>query len=156
MDGAIVRSGVKITPESLEGNRRLRAIVRAGVGTDNIDKDAATRLGIVVMNTPAGNTLSTAEHAIALMLALSRSIAPAYQSLIGGKWDRKSYMGTQLADKTLGVVGMGRIGREVALRALAFRMRVLVYEPFLTDEQAHKMGIERVESSRRCCPKSIT
>lgn len=153
VDGAIVRSGVKITAESLEGNRRLRAIVRAGVGTDNIDKDAATRLGIVVMNTPAGNTLSTAEHAFALMLALSRSIAPAYQSLINGKWDRKSYMGTQLADKTLGIVGLGRIGREVALRALAFRMRVIAYDPFLTDEQANKLGIERVDTIPQLFPK---
>src|SRR5690606_36978476 len=105
-DGAICRSGVKITADALEGNRRLRAIVRAGVGTDNIDKSAATRQGIIVMNTPAGNTLSTAEHAFALMLALSRNIAPAYQSLLEGRWDRKSYMGSQLADKTLGVIGL--------------------------------------------------
>jgi D-3-phosphoglycerate dehydrogenase / 2-oxoglutarate reductase len=152
-DGVIVRSGVKITAESLEGNRRLRAIVRAGVGTDNIDKEAATRLGIVVMNTPAGNTLSTAEHAFALILALSRSISPAYQSLCSGKWDRKSYMGTQLADKTLGVVGMGRIGREVAVRGLAFQMRVLAYDPFLTDEQATKLGVERVENVADMFPK---
>jgi D-3-phosphoglycerate dehydrogenase / 2-oxoglutarate reductase len=142
-DGAIVRSGVKITAESLEGNKRLRAIVRAGVGTDNIDKNAATRLGIVVMNTPAGNTLSTAEHAFALMLALSRSIAPAYHSLCAGKWDRKSFMGAQLADKTLGVIGMGRIGREVALRGLAFGMRVIAFDPFLSDEAALKMGVEK-------------
>lgn len=152
-DGVIIRSGVKITAESLEGNKRLKAIVRAGVGTDNIDKEAATRLGIVVMNTPAGNTLSTAEHAFALMLALSRSVAPAYQSLINGKWDRKSYMGTQLADKTLGVVGLGRIGREVALRGLAFRMRVLAYDPFLTDDQAAKLGVERVETVSEMLPK---
>ena len=142
-DGAIVRSGVKITAESLEGNKRLRAIVRAGVGTDNIDKNAATRLGIVVMNTPAGNTLSTAEHAFALMLGLSRSIAPAYQSLCNGKWDRKLFMGAQLADKTLGVIGMGRIGREVALRGLAFGMRVIAFDPFLSDEAASKMNIEK-------------
>src|SRR6056297_855681 len=114
-DGAIVRSGVKITAEALAGNRRLKAIVRAGVGTDNIDKVAATRLGIVVMNTPTGNTVSTAEHAFALMLALSRNIAPAHESLAAGRWDRKAYMGTQVADKTLGIVGMGRIGREVAM-----------------------------------------
>ncbi|MCA9132848.1 MAG: phosphoglycerate dehydrogenase [Planctomycetales bacterium] len=152
-DGIIIRSGVKITAESLEGNRRLKAIVRAGVGTDNIDKEAATRLGIVVMNTPAGNTLSTAEHAFALMLALSRSVAPAYQSLCNGKWDRKSYMGTQLADKTLGVVGLGRIGREVALRGLAFGMRILAYDPFLSDEQATKLGIERVETVAEMLPK---
>lgn len=152
-DGVIIRSGVKITPESLEGNKRLRAIVRAGVGTDNIDKEAATRLGIVVMNTPAGNTLSTAEHAFALMLALSRSVAPAYQSLCEKKWDRKLYMGSQLADKTLGVIGFGRIGREVAVRGLAFRMRVIAYDPFLSDEQAAKLGVERVETVAEMLPK---
>ena len=106
-DGAVCRSGVKITAESLEGNRRLKAIVRAGVGTDNIDKAAATRLGIVVMNTPTGNTLSTAEHAFTLMLALSRNVAAAHQSLVEGRWDRNAYMGSQLADKTLGIVGFG-------------------------------------------------
>mgnify|MGYP000856244470 CR=1 FL=1 len=113
-DGAVCRSGVKITAEAMEGNRRLKAIVRAGVGTDNIDKVAATRHGIVVMNTPAGNTLSTAEHTFALMLGLSRNIAAAHQSLQAGRWDRKQYMGTQLADKTLGIIGLGRIGQEVA------------------------------------------
>lgn len=152
-DGAIVRSGVKITAESLAGNHRLKAIVRAGVGTDNIDKVAATRLGIVVMNTPTGNTVSTAEHAFALMLALSRSIAPAHQSLCEGRWDRKAYMGTQLADKTLGIVGMGRIGREVALRALAFQMRVIGYDPFLTDDQATKLGIERAATVADLLPR---
>ncbi|MDP7305833.1 MAG: NAD(P)-dependent oxidoreductase, partial [Pirellulaceae bacterium] len=119
-DGAICRSGVRITLDSLEGNRRLKAIVRAGVGTDNIDKPAATRRGIVVMNTPSGNTLSTAEHTFALMMALSRNIAPAHRSLVEGKWNRGAYMGAQLADKTLGIVGLGRIGQEVAKRALAF------------------------------------
>ncbi|MCA9166340.1 MAG: phosphoglycerate dehydrogenase [Planctomycetales bacterium] len=143
-DGAICRSGVKITADVLEGNRRLRAIARAGVGTDNIDKVAATRLGILVMNTPTGNTLSTAEHAFALMLALSRNIAPAYQSLIEGRWDRSAYTGTQLADKTLGVVGMGRIGQEVASRAIAFGMRVIGYDPFLSAERAAALGIEPV------------
>jgi len=140
-DGAILRSGVKITPESLEGNTRLRALVRAGVGTDNIDKAASTRRGIVVMNTPAGNTLSTAEHAFALMLALSRNIAAANQSLVEHRWDRKIFMGTQLAGKTLGIVGMGRIGREVATRALAFEMKVVAYDPFLTEEQATALGV---------------
>ena len=145
-DGVIIRSGVKITAESLEGNKRLRAIVRAGVGTDNIDKEASTRLGIVVMNTPSGNTVSTAEQAWALMLALSRNVAPAYQSLCEGRWDRKLYMGTQLADKTLGVVGLGRIGREVATRAQAFGMRVVAFDPFLSDEAARKLEIEKVEA----------
>ncbi|MHB8973676.1 MAG: phosphoglycerate dehydrogenase [Pirellulaceae bacterium] len=145
-DGAVCRSGVKITAESLEGSRRLRAIVRAGVGTDNIDKAAATRHGIVVMNTPTGNTLSTAEHTFALMLGLSRNIAAAHQSLREGRWDRKNYMGTQLADKTLGVVGLGRIGQEVARRAVAFGMRVLGYDPFLSQEQAAKLGVDKVET----------
>jgi D-3-phosphoglycerate dehydrogenase len=153
-DGAIVRSGVKITAESLEGNKRLKAIVRAGVGTDNIDKNAATRLGIVVMNTPAGNTLSTAEHAFALMLAQSRSIAPAHASLLAGKWDRKLFMGAQLADKTLGVIGMGRIGREVATRGLAFGMRIVAFDPFFTDEQAAKLGVERAPTVADLLPKA--
>lgn len=151
-DGAICRSGVTITGASLEGNRRMKAIARAGVGTDNIDKDVATRQGIVVMNTPTGNTLSTAEHTWALMLALSRSVAPAYQTLINGKWDRKSFMGTQLADKTLGVVGLGRIGQEVAKRAQAFQMRVMGFDPFLSDEQAAKLGITRVAKVRDMLP----
>ncbi|GIW94328.1 MAG: D-3-phosphoglycerate dehydrogenase [Pirellulaceae bacterium] len=151
-DGAICRSGVKITADVLEGNRRLKVIVRAGVGTDNIDKTAATRLGIIVMNTPAGNTISTAEHTFALMLAMSRNIAPAYQSLCQGKWDRKSFMGVQLAGKTLGVIGLGRIGQEVAKRAVAFGMRVIGYDPFLTTEQAARLGVERVERVRDLLP----
>src|SRR6266850_6713567 len=152
-DGAICRSGVNISSDVLEGNKRLRAIARAGVGTDNIDKEAATRLGIVVMNTPTGNTLSTAEHAFTLMLALSRRVAEAYHSLLAGKWDRKTFMGTQLADKTLGIVGLGRIGQEVAKRALAFQMRVLGYDPFLSAEQAAKLGITRVENVRDMLPQ---
>ncbi len=152
-DGAIVRSGVKITADALRGNTRLKAIVRAGVGTDNIDKEAATRLGIVVMNTPTGNTVSTAEHAFALMLALSRNIPAAHQSLAEGRWDRKAYMGTQLAEKTLGIVGMGRIGRELAKRALAFEMRVIGYDPFLTDEAAMKLGIERSATVAEMLPR---
>jgi D-3-phosphoglycerate dehydrogenase len=141
-DGAICRSGVKITAEALEGNHRLKAIVRAGVGTDNIDSKAATRLGIVVMNTPAGNTLSTAEHTLAMMLALSRNIAPAYQSLCEHKWDRNKYMGTQLADKTLGIIGLGRIGQAVGVRAKAMQMRVLGYDPFLSSERIAELGFE--------------
>ncbi len=152
-DGAICRSGVKITAESLEGNRRLRAIVRAGVGVDNIDRAAATRAGIVVMNTPAGNTLSTAEHAITLMLALSRNIAPAYQSLIEGRWDRSKYMGAQVAGKTLGVVGLGRIGLAVAMRALALEMCVLGYDPFFSNEKAKELGIESFTTVDEMLPR---
>lgn len=151
-DGAICRSGVKITADVLEGSRRLKAIVRAGVGTDNIDKAAATRAGVVVMNTPAGNTLSTAEHTITLMLALSRNVAPAYQSLIEGRWDRKHYMGTQVAGKTLGIVGLGRIGLAVAHRAQAMEMKVVGYDPFMTRERAQELGIELVETVAAMLP----
>ncbi len=152
-DGAVCRSGVKITADVLEGTRQLKAIVRAGVGTDNIDKAAATRQGIVVMNTPAGNTLSTAEHTFALMLGLSRNIAPAFQSLQAGRWNRSQYMGTQLADKTLGVVGLGRVGQEVARRAVAFGMQVLGYDPFLSPEQAGKLGIDKLDSVAEMLPR---
>ncbi len=152
-DGAICRSGVKITADVLEGNHRLKAIVRAGVGTDNIDSKAATRLGIVVMNTPAGNTLSTAEHTIAMMLALSRNIAPAYQSLIEHKWDRNRYMGTQLASKTLGIVGLGRIGQAVGERAKALQMRVLGFDPFLSTERITELGLEAVPSVAEMLPQ---
>ncbi|HEX4416224.1 MAG TPA: hydroxyacid dehydrogenase, partial [Lacipirellulaceae bacterium] len=152
-DGAICRSGVKITPEALEGNRRLKAIVRAGVGTDNIDKDAATKQGIVVMNTPGGNTLSTAEHTIALLLALSRNIAPAYQSLREGKWDRNKYMGTQVAGKTLGIVGLGRIGVAVAKRARALEMNVIGYDPFMSKDRAKELGIEPVDTVEALLPR---
>lgn len=151
-DGAIVRSGVKITAEALEGNRRLRAIVRAGVGTDNIDKVAATRLGIVVMNTPTGNTVSTAEHALTLMMALARNVAPAYQSLVEGRWERNKYMGTQLADKTLGIVGLGRIGQTIAARARALEMRLMGYDPFLSSERAKELGVQMFASVREMLP----
>ncbi len=152
-EGAICRSGVKITAEALAGNHKLKAIVRAGVGTDNIDKEAATRLGIVVMNTPAGNTLSTAEHTWALMLALSRNVAPAYHSLLEHKWDRNKYMGAQLAEKTLGVIGLGRIGQAVAKRAKAFEMRVIGFDPFLSKDRTAEIGVEPVESIRELLPK---
>lgn len=151
-DGAICRSGVKITAEVLERNHRLKAIVRAGVGTDNIDSKAATRLGIVVMNTPAGNTLSTAEHTIAMMMALSRNIAPAYQSLVEHKWDRNRYMGSQLAEKTLGIIGLGRIGQAVGARAKALQMRVLGFDPFLTSDRISELGFESVANVAEMLP----
>jgi len=152
-DGAVCRSGVKITPESLEGNKRLRAIVRAGVGTDNIDKQAASRLGIVVMNTPTGNTISTAEHAMALMLGLSRNLAPAHASLMAEKWDRKKFKGSQLSGKTLGVVGLGRIGQEVTFRAKAFGMDIVGFDPFLSQERAEELGIRKVNAVKDMLPE---
>ncbi len=141
-DGIIIRSGTTLTAEILDGQERLKVIARAGVGVDNINLDAATRAGILVMNTPAGNTISTAEHTFAMMLALSRNIGPAHASMKSGKWDRKSFQGTQLAGKTLAVIGLGRIGLSVAVRANAFEMKVLGYDPFLSEEKAAEFGIE--------------
>ncbi|HEX3999374.1 MAG TPA: phosphoglycerate dehydrogenase [Pirellulales bacterium] len=152
-EGAICRSGVKITADALAGNHRLKAIVRAGVGTDNIDREAATRLGIVVMNTPAGNTVSTAEHTLAMMLAMSRNIAPAYQSLLEHRWDRNKFMGAQLAGKTLGVVGLGRIGQAVAKRAQAFEMRVLGFDPFLSRDRTQELGVEPADGVQAMLPE---
>jgi D-3-phosphoglycerate dehydrogenase len=151
-DGAICRSGVKITAAALAGNTRLRAIVRAGVGTDNIDKEAATRQGIVVMNTPAGNTVSTAEHAFALLLALSRNVAAADASLRSHAWDRGKFMGVQLAGKKLGIVGLGRIGQAVASRARAFDMQILGFDPFLSPDRAADLGVELVDNVRGLLP----
>ena len=126
----------------LDGQERLKVIVRAGVGVDNIDLPAATRAGIVVMNTPAGNTTSTAEHSIAMLMALSRNIGPASQSMREGKWDRKLYTGTQLSGKTIGVVGLGRIGLSVAKRCRGLEMTVVGFDPFLSEEKAAEHGIE--------------
>ncbi|MCS7239056.1 MAG: phosphoglycerate dehydrogenase [Thermoguttaceae bacterium] len=152
-DGAICRSGVKITREALEGNRRLRVIVRAGVGVDNIDLEAATRQGILVMNTPGGNTIATAEHTLALMFALARRICPAYRSLQEGRWERNRFLGTELYGKVLGVVGLGRVGRAVAERAKALGMRVLGYDPFVSAAKAREWGVELVNSLRELLPQ---
>lgn len=141
-DGIIIRSGTTLTEEILKDQRRLKVIVRAGVGVDNIDLPSATREGIVVMNTPAGNTTSTAEHTLAMLLALARNIAPAAASMKAGKWDKKSFTGTQLSGKTLAVIGLGRIGLTVARRAIAFEMKVVGYDPFLSQEKAVEHGIE--------------
>ncbi len=143
-DGIAIRSGTQLTAEVLEGQTRLKAIARAGVGVDNIDVPAATRQGIVVMNTPGGNTTSTAEHAVALLLALSRNVAPANDSLKAGRWDRNKYTGTQLEGKTLGIIGLGRVGQAVAQRALGFEMKVLGFDPFLTAERAADLGVESI------------
>jgi len=141
-DGIIIRSATKLTAAILKGQPRLKAIVRAGVGVDNIDLPAATREGIVVMNTPAGNTTSTAEHTIAMMMALSRNIGRAAASMREGKWERSKFTGTQLAGKTLAILGLGRIGQAVAQRARGLEMRVLGYDPFLSAERAGEQGIE--------------
>ncbi len=135
-DGMIIRSGVKITAEVLARPGRLRAIARAGVGVDNVDLPAATAAGVLVMNTPDANTISTAEHTIAMMMALLRRIPQAHSHVAAGQWKRGSFLGSQAAGKTLGIVGFGRVGRAVAERALALQMRVLAHDPFVRDETA--------------------
>ncbi|HEX4609876.1 MAG TPA: NAD(P)-dependent oxidoreductase, partial [Urbifossiella sp.] len=129
-DAAIVRSQPKVTAEALDSPGKLRAIARAGVGVDNIDVAAATRRGIVVMNTPGGNTVSAAEHTVALMFAVARKVPAADAVMKAGGWDRNKFVGTQLTGKTLGVVGLGRIGREVARRAQGLDMTVVGLDPF--------------------------
>ncbi len=148
-DGLIIRSGTKVTAEVLANPGKLKGIARAGVGVDNIDIPEATRKGILVMNTPGGNTLSAAEHTMALMLSMSRNVVPACNSLKGGAWDRKKYMGSQLNGKVLGVIGLGRIGMAVAKMAQGFNMKILGYDPLAAPADAEKLGIEVVESLER-------
>ncbi len=133
-DGIILRSGTKITASLLEKADKLKAICRAGVGVDNVDVPAATKKGIVVMNTPEGNIISTAEHAVALLFSLSRFIPQSCASVKAGKWERKKYTGIQITGKTLGVIGLGRVGRQVAKRAAALEMKVIGYDPFISPE----------------------
>src|SRR6202789_1546858 len=135
-DALIVRSGAKVTAKVLENPGKLKAIARAGVGVDNIDLDAATAKGILVLNTAEASTLSTAEHALALMMSLARKIPQAHAHVRSGQWKRTQYQGTQLAGKTLGVVGLGRIGRTVAILALAMEMKVIGFDPFFSGESA--------------------
>ncbi len=143
-DGLIVRSSVKVTEDVLAGADQLKVVGRAGVGIDNIDVTAASMRGIIVMNTPGANTIATAEHTIAILLALCRNIPQAYTRLKQGQWDRKSFMGVQLYRKAMGIVGMGRIGTRVALRCQAFGMEVLAFDPYLSDEVAHDLKIKPV------------
>jgi len=144
-DALVVRSATKVNKDIISAAAKLRVIGRAGVGLDNVDLDAATQKGIIVMNTPAGNTISTAEHTMSMILALSRNIPQAYASTKKGEWKRSKFMGTELYNKTLGIAGLGRIGSEVAKRALSFGMKVLAYDPFLSREVAENLGIEVVE-----------
>ena len=148
-DGLIVRSGTKVTAKVLANPGKLKGVARAGVGVDNIDIREATRKGIVVMNTPGGNTLSAAEHTMALMLSMSRNVVPACNSLKAGAWDRKKYMGNQLNAKVLGVIGLGRIGTAVAKMARGFNMKILGYDPLASPPNAEKLGIELTDDLER-------
>ncbi len=143
-DALLVRSQTKVTERVIGAAARLQVIGRAGVGVDNIDVAAATRRGILVINAPDGNTISAAEHTFAMLISMSRHIPRANQSIRDGKWDRKSFVGVELRGKTLAVLGMGRIGTEVAKRAKGFEMRVIGYDPFLTEERAKTLGVERM------------
>lgn len=144
-DALIIRSATTADAELLAAAHNLRVIARAGVGVDNVDLAAATQRGIVVMNTPDGNTIATAEHAFGLMLALARHIPDSEISMRGGKWDRKTFMGVELRGKTLGIIGFGRIGRAVAKRALAFEMTVITADPYIPADVAADFGVELVD-----------
>jgi D-3-phosphoglycerate dehydrogenase / 2-oxoglutarate reductase len=141
-DALVVRSRTKVTAEVIEAGRNLKVIGRAGVGVDNIDVEKATEKGIIVLNAPHGNTISTAEHTIAMLTSLARNIAGADSSVKRGEWNRPAYTGVELNKKTIGIVGMGRIGNEVARRARAMNMKVIAYDPYISAEQAEKIGVD--------------
>ncbi|AXT28027.1 phosphoglycerate dehydrogenase [Ruegeria sp. AD91A] len=144
-DGLAIRSATKVTPTILEKADKLKVIGRAGIGTDNIDKESASKKGVIVMNTPFGNMITTAEHAIAMMFAVARQIPEASTSTHAGKWEKSKFMGIELTNKTLGVIGAGNIGGIVCERALGLKMKVIAYDPYLGEEKAAKMGVEKVE-----------
>ena len=144
-DGLAVRSATKATPALIQAGKNLKVIGRAGIGVDNVDIPSATAAGIVVMNTPYGNAITTAEHAIAMMFSLARQLPQANQSTHAGKWEKSKFMGVELFGKTLGVVGCGNIGANVAERAIGLKMRVLAYDPFLSEQRAVELGVQKVE-----------
>ncbi|PZX10784.1 phosphoglycerate dehydrogenase [Celeribacter halophilus] len=144
-DGLAIRSATKVTPSLLEKADNLKVVGRAGIGTDNVDKEAASKKGVIVMNTPFGNMITTAEHAIAMMFSVARQIPEASASTHAGKWEKSKFMGTELTAKTLGVIGAGNIGGIVCNRAIGLKMKVIAYDPFLSEERANEMGVEKVE-----------
>ncbi|MFZ5806630.1 MAG: phosphoglycerate dehydrogenase [Verrucomicrobiota bacterium] len=153
MDAVVLRSQSKITKPVMQAAKKLKVVGRAGVGVDNVDVEFATEKGIVVMNTPGGNTISTAEHTFSLLLSLARNIPQANQSTKEGKWERKKFQGTEICNKTLGILGMGRIGSEVARRALAFGMRVLAYDPYLSVSRSKNLQVELFENLKEMLPQ---
>src|SRR5213083_2190453 len=141
----IVRSQTRITANILNAGGKLRVVGRAGVGVDNVDVETATRRGIVVLNAPGGNTVSTAEHAFSLLLAVARKIAQADANVRSKNWDKKNFEGVELYNKTLGIIGMGRIGSELSRRAIAFGMRVVAYDPYLSATRARSLQVELLD-----------
>ncbi len=144
-DGLAIRSSTTVTPEVIKAATKLKVVGRAGIGVDNVDIPAATEAGIIVMNTPFGNSITTAEHALSMMMSLARQIPQANESTHAGKWEKKRFMGTEIFNKTLGVIGCGNIGGIVADRALGLKMKVVAFDPFLTQERAEELGVEKVE-----------
>ncbi len=144
-DGLIIRSGTKVTADLISAADKLKIVGRAGIGVDNVDTEAASKRGIIVENTPGGNVVTTAEHAIAMMFAVARKIPQATGSMKDGKWEKTKFVGSELYNKTLGIVGVGNIGKIVADRALGLKMKVIAFDPFLSSETAAKMGVELVE-----------
>ncbi|MEP2546983.1 MAG: hydroxyacid dehydrogenase, partial [Qipengyuania citrea] len=144
-DGLAIRSATKVTPEILDAATNLKVIGRAGIGVDNVDIPYASGKGVVVMNTPFGNSITTAEHAIAMMFALARQIPAANVRTQAGEWPKNDFMGVEVTGKTLGLIGAGNIGSIVASRALGLRMKVVAYDPFLTEERAVEIGVEKAD-----------
>ena len=144
-DGLAIRSATKVTPEVIAVAKNLKVVGRAGIGIDNIDLKAATAAGICVMNTPFGNSITTAEHAIAMMMALARHIPQADRTTQAGKWEKSKFVGVELYAKTLGLIGCGNIGSIVADRAQGLKMKVIAYDPFLSPDRALDLGVEKVE-----------
>src|SRR5690606_26851582 len=144
-DGLAIRSATKVTEKLINAATNLKVVGRAGIGVDNVDIPAASRRGIIVMNTPFGNSITTAEHAIALLFAVARQIPEANASTRAGKWEKNRFMGVEITGKTLGLIGCGNIGSVVAMRAIGLKMRVVAYDPFLSDERASELGVEKVE-----------
>src|SRR6185436_6885499 len=146
-DGILIRSATKLTSDLIDRASNLKAVGRAGVGVDNVDVEAATKRGVVVANAPQSNVITAAEHTLALLLALARKVPQAHGSLTGGAWERSEFSGVELYDKTLGVLGFGRIGQLVAQRALGFGMRVLAFDAYVSEERFRELGVERAESA---------
>ncbi len=154
-DGLAIRSATKVTEKLIAAAKKLKVVGRAGIGVDNVDIPAASRRGIIVMNTPFGNSITTAEHAIALMFAVARQLPDADTSTRAGKWEKNRFMGVEITGKTLGVVGCGNIGSIVATRAIGLKMHVVAFDPFLSEARAQELGVER-SSWTNCSPAPIS
>ena len=144
-DGLAIRSASKVTEKIISAAKNLKVIGRAGIGVDNVDIPAATKKGIIVMNTPFGNSITTAEHAIAMMMAIARQLPEADASTKASKWEKNRFMGIEITGKTLGVIGCGNIGSIVATRGVGLKMHVIAFDPFLSDSRAEELGVEKVE-----------